>query len=120
MLWAGSGTRGGPTLGPGALVPGWASAGLGVRARGAVARAAATNGAFFMAAFLPGKGAKVQHRFRESPLRFDKKPLDAAGMSKDKSAKIPTPKPVRGPQDMPGDFPDRSAPVVEPFAPDIG
>src|SRR3546814_10561911 len=68
-----------------------------------------------MAAFLPGKGAKVQHRFRESPLRFDEKPLDAAGMSKDKSAKIPTPQPVRGTQDMLGDFADRFAHVVETF-----
>src|SRR3546814_9354744 len=65
--------------------------------------------------FLPGKGAKVQHRFRESPWRFDEKPLDAAGMSKDKSAKIPTPQPVRGTQDMLGDFADRFAHVVETF-----
>ncbi len=36
-------------------------------------------------------------------------------MSKDKSAKIPTPQPVRGTQDMLGDFADRFAHVVETF-----
>ena len=36
-------------------------------------------------------------------------------MSKDKSAKIPTPQPVRGTQDMLGDFADRFALVVETF-----
>lgn len=36
-------------------------------------------------------------------------------MSKDKSAKIPTPQPVRGTQDMLGDFADRFAHVVDTF-----
>jgi histidyl-tRNA synthetase len=36
-------------------------------------------------------------------------------MSKDKSAKIPTPQPVRGTQDMLGDFADRFAYVVDTF-----
>jgi histidyl-tRNA synthetase len=36
-------------------------------------------------------------------------------MSKDKPAKIPTPQPVRGTQDMLGDFADRFAHVVETF-----
>ncbi|ALJ11292.1 histidine--tRNA ligase [Sphingopyxis macrogoltabida] len=36
-------------------------------------------------------------------------------MSKDKSARIPTPQPVRGTQDMLGDFADRFAYVVETF-----
>lgn len=36
-------------------------------------------------------------------------------MSKDKSAKIPTPQPVRGTQDMLGDFADRFGHVVETF-----
>src|SRR3546814_17150963 len=36
-------------------------------------------------------------------------------MCKDKSAKIPTPQPVRGTQDMLGDFADRFAHVVETF-----
>lgn len=48
-------------------------------------------------------------------LPFDEKPLDAAAMSKDKSAKIPTPQAVRGTQDMLGDFADRFAHVVETF-----
>jgi len=43
------------------------------------------------------------------------KALDAAAMSKDKSARIPTPQPVRGTQDMLGDFADRFAHVVETF-----
>ena len=48
-------------------------------------------------------------------LPFDQKPLDAAAMSKDKSAKIATPQPVRGTQDMLGDFADRFAHVVDTF-----
>jgi histidyl-tRNA synthetase len=48
-------------------------------------------------------------------LRFDEKALDAAAMSKDKSAKIATPQAVRGTQDMLGDFADRFAYVVETF-----
>jgi histidyl-tRNA synthetase len=36
-------------------------------------------------------------------------------MSKDKSAKIPTPQPVRGTQDMLGDFADRFAHVVDTY-----
>ena len=36
-------------------------------------------------------------------------------MSKDKSAKIPTPQPVRGTQDMLGDFADRFGHVVDAF-----
>ena len=41
--------------------------------------------------------------------------LDAAAMSKDKSAKIATPQPVRGTQDMLGDFADRFQHVVDTF-----
>jgi histidyl-tRNA synthetase len=48
-------------------------------------------------------------------LPFDEKPLDAAAMSKDKSAKIPTPQAVRGTQDMLGDFADRFQHVVDTF-----
>jgi len=48
-------------------------------------------------------------------LRFDEKPVDAAAMSKDRSAKIPTPQPVRGTQDMLGDSADRFAHVVSTF-----
>lgn len=46
---------------------------------------------------------------------FVKMRLDAAFMSKDKSAKIATPQPVRGTQDMLGDFADRFAYVVDAF-----
>lgn len=46
---------------------------------------------------------------------FAKKRLDAAAMSKEKSAKIVAPQPVRGTQDMLGDFADRFAYVVDTF-----
>jgi len=68
-----------------------------------------------MAGLLPGKDPKVQHGLCEGPLRFDEKPVDAAAMSKDRSAKIPTPQPVRGTQDMLGDSADRFAHVVSTF-----
>ncbi len=58
---------------------------------------------------------EVQRRLCERTLPFDEKPLDAPAMSKDKSAKIPTPQAVRGTQDMLGDFADRFAHVVETF-----
>ena len=48
-------------------------------------------------------------------LPLPEKPLDAAAMSKDKPARIPTPQPVRGTQDMLGDFADRFAHVVDTF-----
>jgi histidyl-tRNA synthetase len=51
----------------------------------------------------------------EGTLRFPQNRLDAARMSKDKSAKIPTPQPVRGTQDMLGDFADRFQYVVDTF-----
>jgi histidyl-tRNA synthetase len=51
----------------------------------------------------------------EGTLRSSENRLDAAPMSKDKSAKIPTPQPVRGTQDMLGDFADRFAHVVDTF-----
>lgn len=41
--------------------------------------------------------------------------LDGAAMSKEKSAKIAAPQPVRGTQDMLGDFADRFAYVVDTF-----
>ncbi len=68
-----------------------------------------------MPGLLPGKEPKVQRGLCEDPLRFDEKPVDGAAMSKDKSAKIPTPQPVRGTQDMLGDFADRFAHVVDVF-----
>jgi hypothetical protein len=82
---------------------------LGVGALGAArrARAGATNSAFFMAISLPPNRREVQRTLCKRPLPFDQKPLDAAAMSKDKSAKIPTPQAVRGTQDMLGDFADR-------------
>jgi histidyl-tRNA synthetase len=48
-------------------------------------------------------------------LPFDENPLDAAAMSKDKATKIATPQPVRGTQDMLGDFADRFQHVVDTF-----
>ncbi len=51
----------------------------------------------------------------EGTLRLRENRLDAAPMSKDKSAKIPTPQAVRGTQDMLGDFADRFAHVVDTF-----
>src|SRR3546814_1300569 len=81
---------------------GWGS-GRGARSRGPLRQMVL----FSWRLYLPGNGGEVQLRFRESPLRFDEKPLDAAVMSKDKPAKIPTPQPVRGTQDMLGDFADR-------------
>src|SRR3546814_8292420 len=74
---------------------GWGS-GRGARSRGPLRQMVL----FSWRLYLPGNGGEVQLRFRESPLRFDEKPLDAAVMSKDKPAKIPTPQPVRGTQDM--------------------
>jgi len=68
-----------------------------------------------MVSLLPGKAAKVQRGVCEDPLRFDEKPLDAAAMSKDRAKKIPTPQPVRGTQDMLGDFADRFQHVVDTF-----
>lgn len=68
-----------------------------------------------MVSLLPGKAAKVQRGLCEDPLRFDEKPLDAAAMSKDRAKKIPTPQPVRGTQDMLGDFADRFQHVVDTF-----
>jgi histidyl-tRNA synthetase len=51
----------------------------------------------------------------EGTLRLRENRLDAAPMSKDKSAKIATPQAVRGTQDMLGDFADRFAHVVDTF-----
>jgi histidyl-tRNA synthetase len=52
---------------------------------------------------------------RKRALPFDEKRLDARRMSKDKNAKISVPQPVRGTQDMLGDFADRFAHVVDAF-----
>jgi histidyl-tRNA synthetase len=57
----------------------------------------------------------MPRRSSRGSLPFVEKPLDAAAMSKDKSARIPTPQAVRGTQDMLGDFADRFAYVVETF-----
>jgi histidyl-tRNA synthetase len=59
--------------------------------------------------------AKVQCGICRDAFPFDKKSLDAATMSKDKSARIPTPQAIRGTQDMLGDFADRFAHVIETF-----
>jgi len=64
---------------------------------------------------LPPNRREVQRALCKPPLPFDEKPLDAAAMSKDKSAKIPTPQAVRGTQDMLGDFADRFQHVVDTF-----
>jgi histidyl-tRNA synthetase len=64
---------------------------------------------------LPPNRRGVQHRLCKRALPFDEKALDARRMSKDKPAKITTPQPVRGTQDMLGDFADRFQHVVDTF-----
>lgn len=100
------------TTGWGRLLPSWAVA--EEKAEGTAITAAATNSAFHGLS-LPPNGRDVQRRLCKRTLPFDEKPLDAPPMSKDKSAKIPTPQAVRGTQDMLGDFADRFAHVVETF-----